>query len=165
MVNPQLPIEWRIYGHDPSEQGRNRSDAYINALHVQARRLSVQGRLRFPGHLPPERIVTEIDVLVHPTEFESFGRVVVEAMAAGVPVVGARGGGVAEIVDHGESGLLFEPNDPLDLARCVEKLSTNRELANRLGACGRERAQREYDIGATTRRVAEVYQDVLEKPR
>ena len=51
----------------------------------------------------------EVDVLVHPAESESFGRVIVEGMAAGLPVVGVAAGGVGEIVRHEETGLLVPP--------------------------------------------------------
>jgi glycosyltransferase involved in cell wall biosynthesis len=164
-VDRRLPIEWRIYGHDPSEGGRSQIDSYINSLHALARNLNLETQLHYPGHVPPEQIMSEIDLLVHPSEVESFGRVVVEAMAGGVPVVGVKGGGVAEILNHGECGLLAQPNDPEDLARCIEKLIDDRAFATESVEKGRNRAREEYSIGATSLGVARVYEEVLESCR
>ena len=137
------------------------SGLHINSLHALARNLNLQTQIHYPGHLPPEQIMSEIDLLVHPSEVESFGRVVVEAMAAGVAVVGVRGGGVAEILNHGECGLLAQPNDPADLARCIEKLIGDRTFAAGCIEKGRKRAQQEYSIAATSLGVARVYEEVL----
>ena len=72
-------------------------------------------------------------MLVHPADNESFGRVVVEAMAAGLPVVGVRGGGVGEIVSNGETGLLSTPDDPSALAENIDRLIADADLRARLG--------------------------------
>ena len=164
-IDRRLAVEWRIYGHDASEGGRLQTDSYINSLHALARSLNLDTKIRYPGHLPPEQIMSEIDLLVHPSEVESFGRVVVEAMAAGVPVVGVRGGGVAEILNHGECGLLAQPNDPEDLARCIAKLICDREVAAECVEKGRIRARQEYSIGATSLGVVRVYEEVLGSSR
>lgn len=161
LVDKALPIECRIYGHDPSAGGRNSNDAYVAALHGLARSTGLLSRLRLPGHLPPVQIMSEIDILVHPTEFESFGRVVIEALAAGIPVIGANGGGVAELLEQDKTGLLFRPNDSADLARCVERMIQDKALAERCGAAGRELVQQRYSIDVTAQKVAQVYQDVL----
>ena len=160
-VDPGLSIDWRIYGHDPSEGGRLQADPYVNSLHALARDLKVDAKLSFPGHVPPERIMAEIDLLVHPTDVESFGRVVIEGMAAEVPIVGAGGGGVAEIVTHGETGLLFQPDDSNDLARCIERMLRDPHLARRCADAGKIRVVRDYAIESTARRVASVYDEVL----
>ncbi len=161
-IDSRLPIDWRIYGYDPSEAGRIHSDAYVNSLHSLARDLKIDAKLRYPGHCPPTQIMNEIDILIHPTDVESFGRVVVEAMAAGIPVIGARGGGVAEIVRHGETGLLFRPDDSNDLARCIERLIRDGEFSRRCATAGRSRAIQEYGIENTASKIARVYDEVLQ---
>ncbi len=160
-VDPTLEIEWRIYGHDPSEGGRLQKDSYVNELRALARELRVDQKLKFPGHVPPPRIMHEIDLLVHPTDGESFGRVVVEAMAAAKPIVGVRAGGVGEIVKDNENGLLANPNDSADLARCITRMIRDGELRRRLAAAGRARVERDFTIEAHTDRVIEVYEQVL----
>ena len=99
-----------------SDRRRQRAahDRYAEQIHALAARFfGSSDRFRFCGHVAdPARIMSEIDILVHPADNESFGRVAVEAMAAGLPVIGVRGGGIAEIVVDGETGLLAAPNDP-----------------------------------------------------
>jgi glycosyltransferase involved in cell wall biosynthesis len=155
------PIEWRIYGHDPSQGGKVAAGEYIDTLHVLARSLGLGESLSFPGHLSPERVMEEIDLLVHPSDVESFGRVVVEAMAAGKPVVAVNGGGVAEIVVPEQTGLLAKPDDPASLARCIERMVTDPEFARRCGEAGRLRAEQIYSIQQCARGVANVYEEVL----
>ncbi len=68
----------------------------------------------------------------------------VEAMAAGVPVVASRIGGLPYTVVDGDTGLLFEPGDPVDLARAIARLLDDPGLRNRLGLAGRERFEAEF---------------------
>jgi glycosyltransferase involved in cell wall biosynthesis len=109
-------------------------------------------------------IMSQIDVLVHPADNESFGRVVVEAMAAGLPVVGTRGGGVAEIVRHGQTGLLARPDDPADLATCIERLVRDAGERRALGRAGRERAISTYSLAACTAGILRVYEQAMRAP-
>ncbi|MCZ7668227.1 MAG: glycosyltransferase family 4 protein [Chloroflexi bacterium] len=66
-------------------------------------------------------------------------------MAAGLPVVGVRSGGVPEMVTHGDNGLLSEPDDPEELAENILLLLKNESLAKDYGEKGRERAFHEFD--------------------
>jgi glycosyltransferase involved in cell wall biosynthesis len=81
------------------------------------------------GHVPPERVrelMQAASVLVVPSVwYETFGMVIVEAFAAGLPVIAARHGAMAELVGHGHSGLHVAPGDPAELAVAVERLATN----------------------------------------
>jgi glycosyltransferase involved in cell wall biosynthesis len=161
-VDPQLKIEWRIYGHDPSEGGRFHTDPYMNSLRALSRDLRVDDKLKFPGHCPPQQIMQEIDILLHPADAESFGRVLVEAMAAGKPVVSVNAGGASELITHEQIGLLAPPDDSQGLARCIERLLRDADLRARLAAAGRERVERDYTIEVHAQRVAKVYEEVLQ---
>ena len=83
-------------------------------------------RINFAGSFPNEQMAAElgkIDVLVVPsTWYENTPLVIYSALVAGIPVVASNLGGMAEIVRHGENGLLFEPGDPKDLARQLRRL-------------------------------------------
>jgi phosphatidylinositol alpha-1,6-mannosyltransferase len=76
-------------------------------------------------------------------EIESFGISYLEAGACGKPVVAGRGGGTAEAVEDGVTGLLVDPWDPEDVARAVIRLLKDGDLARRLGMAGRQRALEE----------------------
>ncbi len=85
-----------------------------------------------------------LDVLVHPGEHETCCHVLREAGASGVPVVAPRAGGAADVVRHLESGLLYDPSDPLDLRRAVTAVVADSRRAL-LGERGRELATRTWD--------------------
>jgi glycosyltransferase involved in cell wall biosynthesis len=158
-VDRKLPIEWRIYGHDPSHGDPNHSDHYSAQLHERIAKAGMTDRFVFPGYIAdPADIMAQIDLLVHPADHESFGRVAVEAMAAGLPVVGVRGGGVAEIVEHGVTGLLASPDDARGLAACIEQLARGPLRRQAMGAAGRRRAEAQYSIAACTEGILRVYE-------
>jgi len=165
LVDHSLPIEWRIYGHDPSEGGRVEGDAYVDELHATLARAGLSDRFRWPGFVAdPVAIMSEIDILVHPADKESFGRVVVEAMAAGLPVVGVRAGGVRGIVEDGVTGLLAAPDDARQMADCVERLARDSALCHSMGLAGRRRAEAHFSIEACAAGVLRVYEQAMARP-
>ncbi len=137
LVDPALPIQWRIYGHDPSRGGQLEVDSYVNRLHDEIRRMGLADRFQLAGYHPdPAEIMAQVDLLVHPADCESFGRVVVEGMAAGLPVVGVNAGGVGEIVRHEETGLLAAPGAPDEMARYIAALARDSDPALAVGRRG-----------------------------
>jgi glycosyltransferase involved in cell wall biosynthesis len=95
------------------------------------------GGILFAGFLPPERIAALLAaaaVFVLPSRQEGLGSVLLEAMAAGVPVVAAAAGGIPEIVRDNVTGLLFPPGNPAALAEVVIRLLRDPVLAARLAA-------------------------------
>jgi glycosyltransferase involved in cell wall biosynthesis len=81
------------------------------------------------------------DAFVFPSDTETFGNVVLEAAASGLPVLTVDAGGVTETVVHNETGLLVPPRDASALAKAMEELLSSHELRARLGAEGRRRAE------------------------
>lgn len=111
------PVEFLIAGTGQSD--------YAKAL---PERFPAQNT-RFMGWTRPEEFLPEIDVLAVPSLFrEPFGRVVIEAFAHGVPVIGARSGGIPETIQPGINGALFEPGDDAALAAEILKLARDRTL-------------------------------------
>jgi glycosyltransferase involved in cell wall biosynthesis len=93
------------------------------------------------------------DVLVLPSQFESFGIVFLEAWACGTPVIGSATGPMPDII--GQGGLTFELGNPDDLARAIETMLKEPQLAQKMAAHGRERVRERYNwsaIGQTVRR-------------
>ena len=88
------------------------------------------------------------DVFVLPSRHEGFGLVLIEAMAAGLPVIAARTGGAAELVNDGINGMTFEPENPQDLADRILDMAGNRNAAAAYAQAGSATADR-YGISAT----------------
>jgi glycosyltransferase involved in cell wall biosynthesis len=91
---------------------------------------------------------------------EPFGQVVIEGMAAGLPVLAAGAGGPAEVVRHDEDGLLYPPGDVGALAAALRRLAADEPARRRLGAAGRLTARR-FRPEVAAERLMGVYDQVL----
>ena len=101
--------------------------------------------LDFVGSVPPDGVLEELercDVMVLPSRWESFGFTCVEAMASGRAVIGSASGGMGELIESSESGLLVAPYAPSEIADAVMQLVANPSLLSRLAVRGRERVVR-----------------------
>ncbi|WP_432573420.1 glycosyltransferase, partial [Kineococcus sp. SYSU DK005] len=118
-------------------------EEYARGLTGLVAELGLGGRVELRGFVEDvEGVLAELDVLVHASTVpEPFGQVVVEALAAGVPVVATRAGGPTEILTDGVDGLLVEPGDVDALADALRRLASSPELRARLAAEGRRRAE------------------------
>lgn len=97
-----------------------------------------------------ERVMGAADVVVTPSLFESYGKVNVEAMACGKPVVSTNRGGPAETVVDGETGYLVPPEDPEALAKRVIQLLRDPEQRERMGSAGRQRVLQHFADDVTS---------------
>ena len=102
-----------------------------------------------------------LDVLVAPAMGEGFGRTLVEAMLCGTPVVAADDGGHREIIRHGETGFLVQPDNPEAFAVAVLDLLENPRLADAVATAAKEEALRKYSVEAHVEKVQAVYDAVL----
>jgi glycosyltransferase involved in cell wall biosynthesis len=106
----------------------------------------------------------EMDVFVHASDSpEPFGRVIVEAMAARLPVIAANAGGPREIVAEGETGILFEPGSPESLAAALCRLLRDRELRNKMGQAGRLRVIQHFHVAQQAMAIDREYRKILDK--
>lgn len=122
-------------------------------------------RVEVTGEQPREAIEdlrTRASVVVVPSRYEVLSMTTLEAQAAGAPVVAARAGGPAEIVEHGESGLLFQPGDAGDLAGQLERVLGSPELASRLSAGGMRAYRARHTPEAVARASLDFYAEVRE---
>ncbi|MCW2577921.1 MAG: glycosyl transferase group 1 [Modestobacter sp.] len=112
------------------------------ALEDRAVSLGLTGVVTFTGFRPDApQLIAGLDVLVVPSRSDGSPLVVCEAMAAGIPVVASRVGGLPDLVAHGDSGLLVRPEDPADLARSLVRLLRDPAAAQALGRRGRQLAE------------------------
>jgi glycosyltransferase involved in cell wall biosynthesis len=103
------------------------------------------------------------DVLVLPSHREGLPTVVLEAQAAGKPVVGASATGIVDLVTEGETGLLFPVGDVTALAKAVAKLISHKGLASKLGLAGQEQVKRNYRQEKIWQALHREYLEVLQR--
>ncbi len=140
-------------------------EAYEEKMRLLAAELEIADKVEWTGFRRdvPE-LMGRLTVVVHASTVpEPFGQVVIEAMAAGRPVVASDAGGVQEIVVHGESGLLALPGDAEAVSDCVVRLLRDPQLARSIGQGGRQRVERHFTIAQTARRMEAVFDKVLAK--
>lgn len=139
---------------------------YARDLEQLAGRLGIADRVDFAGFRRDVQAEFEkLDVLVHASVLtEPFGNVVFEAMAAGLPVVGARSGGVAQYIDHGQNGLLHTPGSVEELAAMLRLVVDDHDLRARLATGGRRRVG-EFAPHAIVQRYLAVYRDLVDASR
>jgi glycosyltransferase involved in cell wall biosynthesis len=135
-------------------------------LEEEIEALGLSGRVRLAGERRdvPE-LLAAADVFVLPSASEGLPVSVLEAMAAGLPVIASRVGGVPEQVSDGETGLLVEPGDPNELTAALDRLIADPSLRRRLGAAGRARAEQAFDLDPFRRAHVELYSRELARRR
>ena len=117
----------------------------------------------FAGHQTGEALArwyASGDIFVFPSTTETFGNVILEAQASGLPAVVVDSGGPPDLVAPGETGLIARANDPADFADRVQSLLTDPEAGRRMGCRGREAAA-EHDWSAINGRLLESYRRVV----
>jgi len=142
---------------DDNALGTTREEAF-RARHAADPGLLDQ--VRFAGEVDEEslyRAYADADVFVGPSLYESFGLVHAEALMMGLPVVGCGTGGMVELVDEGDTGLLIPPDDADALKGALEKLVTDASLRRRMGAAARARYEEGFSLERAVERTAEAF--------
>lgn len=132
-----------------------------SALETQARALGLGDAVRFAGAQPRGAMAgwyAAADVFCLPSLYEGFPLAILEAMAAGLPVVATAVAGIPEAVEDGVTGRLVPPEDAAALARALAELAADPTAARRMGAAGRRRVEEEFAIP----RIAAAYLELWE---
>jgi glycosyltransferase involved in cell wall biosynthesis len=123
--------------------------------------LSLDRAVRLVGrHANVPELLSEATCLVLTSDYESCPYTVMEAMAAGVPVVATSVGGVPELVEDGVSGLLVPPGRPEPIAAAISELLADPELARRLGNAGQVRAREKFSVQRMVDETLALYDEV-----
>jgi glycosyltransferase involved in cell wall biosynthesis len=135
------------------------------ALEAQARALGVADRLHITGSVTDVMgPLAAADVLAAPSRNEGMGRVLVEAMALGLPVVGAQVGGIPDVIVDGECGLLVPPDDPAALAAALVDLGRDVAFRTKLGDGARPRAEA-FSTTVSAAAMREIYDGLARRRR
>ena len=144
-----------VIGEDGGQRG---------ALEARARGLHLSERVHLLGHLDDDAMLAaayrEARLTVLPSEYEAFGLVLLESLAAGTPVVASKVGGIPEVVEDGKAGILVPPKSPSALAEAIGRLWSDRDLARRLGEYGRSQVVPRFQWDALVDRLDVLYREV-----
>ncbi|HOF41708.1 MAG TPA: glycosyltransferase [Candidatus Hydrogenedentes bacterium] len=129
-----------------------------------ARRMNIENSVEFAGWVQdvPRRLATW-DLFVLATHYEGLSYALLEAMAAGKPIVASRVSGVEEVLVHGECGLLVRPDCPEELAEAIRRLLDDPVLSRRLGMAARRRAAERYGLDRQLEQLTILYQQLRDK--
>jgi glycosyltransferase involved in cell wall biosynthesis len=147
-----------VVGEDGGQRG---------PLEARVRALGVADRVHVLGHVDDDSLLSaayrEARLTALPSEYEAFGLVLLESLAAGTPVVASRVGGIPEFVEDGRAGLLVPPRSPAALAEAIGRVWSDRDLARRLGEYGRDRVVPRYRWDALVDRLDVLYEEVTRR--
>jgi glycosyltransferase involved in cell wall biosynthesis len=131
-------------------------------LEALGKRLGLGDRVRFAGFRSDiGETMGAVTISVVPSQSEGLSNVLLESMAASLPVVATRVGGTPEVIQHERSGLLVPPRDPAALAVAIGFLLSNPERAAALGRAGRRRVERRFQLGRMVGETERLYEEML----
>jgi glycosyltransferase involved in cell wall biosynthesis len=138
------------------------NERYVQRLHALVADGGLQERVSWLGEREdvPE-LVRALDILIAPSWEEPFGRVLIEAMAMGVPVIATSVGGPAEIISDGRDGLLLAPRQPGAWARAIAELGRDRERALAMGSAGRRRVEQAFSLPQHVAAMLDTYERAI----
>jgi glycosyltransferase involved in cell wall biosynthesis len=131
-------------------------------LYELAQKLGIRKHVEFLGFSDVPSFLRSLDILVHASRIpEPFGQVIVEGMAAELPVIATDGGGAREIIEHGRTGLLVPMGDAAALSQALAQLLARPEQARALAVAGRQHVLEHFTIEKSARCSEALYQRLL----
>ncbi|MBP1999572.1 N-acetyl-alpha-D-glucosaminyl L-malate synthase BshA [Paenibacillus shirakamiensis] len=151
-VSEQVPSRLLFVGEGPE----------LPKIQWKIKELGLEDKVQFLGKQDQiAQVISTADVLLLPSEKESFGLVALEAMACGVPTIGSLAGGIPELVTHGETGFLAPIGDTQAMADYAVHLLTDESLAKKVSEACLIRAKNEFSSARITEEYEQIYYRVL----
>jgi glycosyltransferase involved in cell wall biosynthesis len=141
--------------------GKNENKTYAAGLRKEIEKLGLSDRVQFVGPQPQSELaiwMAKASVLVLPTMSEGLGRVIIEAMATRVPVIGSRVGGIPELIEDGARGFLVPPGDENALAEKIRWILSSPDEARAMGECGRKFAERLFSTESYLKQYKQIFE-------
>jgi len=170
-LTPQKGVEYLVHAvplilqRDPEAKIVVVGEGWLrDGLENLVRSIGCQNKVLFTGFLPErdlEEIMVSADVLVMPSVYEPFGIVALEGMAAGVPVVASRTGGLAEVINHGQTGILVYPRNPESIAWGINQVLSDQSYAQQLIKNAKDKLRNVYSWDAVAEKTIMLYEEVV----
>jgi glycosyltransferase involved in cell wall biosynthesis len=165
-VMGRLPnVRFIIAGADNSQHDGFQNKAGLDyPAYFASRYPRLLDRVQFTGAVGDDqlnRLYQSCDLFVAPSLYESFGLIYLEAMNYAKAVIGCHAGGIPEVVDHGVTGLLIEPEAPAALAEAILSLLKSPDRLRDMGLAGRQRLLERYTYLQMARAFADIYRSVV----
>lgn len=135
-----------------------------DALKTQSKKNNIQDNVDFLGfRSDPPALIQAFDLFVLPSRYESFPITILEVMAASKPIVSTRVDGIPESVLHGQTGLLVEPENPVELTEAILALLEDKELRTQMSMAARQRVEGEFSLARQVEDTQAIYTQLSEK--
>lgn len=134
------------------------------ALRKLSHDLNLENQIEFLGELTHDKVMqymTIADIFSLPSWNEGFGIVYIEAMAHGKPVIACEGEGIADVIEHGETGLLIKPKDVESLTQAMDFLLSNPDKAREIGERAKKLVLENYTWEKNARKYIELYKELI----
>lgn len=152
LIPPEERPHLAVIGDGPERAG----------LEDECRKNGLERTVHFTGWIPEaSSLIGELDALIVPSRWEGLPNVVLEGMAAGVPVAAAGVGGVPELIKDGQNGFLFPPEDAAGLASLLRKIFQGEIDAAGPARCAMSMVEEKYRPGPVVRKYEEMYDSIL----
>jgi glycosyltransferase involved in cell wall biosynthesis len=153
IINYQFPIKLLILGSGPLEK----------KLKLQVKNYKLENKVLFLGSIPNEKVpiyLTLGDVFVRPSLSEGLGNAFLEAMAAGVPIIGTPVGGIPDFLKDGETGLFCEVGNPKSIAEKINLLLSDENLKQRLIVNGEKLVDENYSWDIIAKKMKGIFEKI-----
>jgi len=133
-------------------------------LNDLSRKLGLESHVEIRGWIDmfkAESLIAQSDIMVMPSNRESFGVAALEACASGVPVIATNVGGIPEIIENGRNGILIEPGDEQALTDALIKLADDPKLRRQMGEAGKKIARENYDFDKSLDLMEQLYRRMI----
>jgi len=139
--------------------GNSKMKKYLNKLVLD---LGLSDKIVFTGFRTDiPQILPHCKVLLMPSYDEPFGRVTIEAMASGIPVIGTNSGGTKEIIQNGITGYLVSPKNPSEIAEKMIQLYKNQDLVKKLGGAGKKLVIEKYSADEYVKKIENLIEEIV----
>jgi len=158
VINEGFDVKLAIVGEAIYPNSQSYKQDLLSLVHSKG----LKDRIIFTGFREniPE-LLASFDIFVLPSRMEGFGRVNLEAMAMGKPVISTNVGGIPEVVQDGVTGILVTPRNSKALAHAIIRLFNDSQLGKSMGNAGRRRVEEHFTLQAHVQRIEEIYLEIL----